>query len=152
MQVLPPDVDMRVMLTFLEFHHALLKFVLFKLYSDLGLRYPPCAAPHMARVSAELASILAELTSGHRSAEEQLQAAGAPLIACALLPCYMHVHYACALRALAAACMCSAVVVRSALGDMVAALCCTSRICSTAPHACAPDEAMCVANQRPGRL
>lgn len=44
-QVLPPDVDYRVMLTFLEFHHTLLQFVLFKLYHSLGLRYPPKARP-----------------------------------------------------------------------------------------------------------
>lgn len=40
-QVLPADVDYRVMLTFLEFHQTLLQFVLFKLYHTLGLRYPP---------------------------------------------------------------------------------------------------------------
>jgi hypothetical protein len=40
-QVRPKDVDMRVMLTFLEFNHSLLRFALHKLYYDLGLRYPP---------------------------------------------------------------------------------------------------------------
>eukprot|EP00775_Hariotina_reticulata_P002341 gene2341-2649_t len=36
-QVLPPDVDYTVMITFLEFYCTLLQFVLFKLYHNLGL-------------------------------------------------------------------------------------------------------------------
>ncbi len=40
-QQLPSDVDYRVMLTFLEFYEVLLKFVMFKLYHQLGLQYPP---------------------------------------------------------------------------------------------------------------
>ena len=36
----PSDVDYRVMMTFFEFYETLLDFVLFKLYSDIGLRYP----------------------------------------------------------------------------------------------------------------
>jgi pescadillo protein len=39
-QYLPEDVDYRVMMTFFEFYETLLNFVLFKLYSDIGLRYP----------------------------------------------------------------------------------------------------------------
>lgn len=34
-------VDINVMMTFLEFYEVLLKFVNFKLYSDLGISYPP---------------------------------------------------------------------------------------------------------------
>lgn len=40
-QVLPNDVDYRVMLTFLEFYHTLLRFVHFRLYRELGASYPP---------------------------------------------------------------------------------------------------------------
>jgi pescadillo protein len=39
-QYLPSDVDYRVMQTFFEFYETLLKFVLFKLYNDIGVRYP----------------------------------------------------------------------------------------------------------------
>merc|ERR1712070_513601 len=39
-QFMPEDVDFKVMSTFFEFYETLLNFVLFKLYSDLGVRYP----------------------------------------------------------------------------------------------------------------
>jgi len=39
-QRLPFDVDYKVMGTFTEFYISLLKFVNFKLFSDLGLSYP----------------------------------------------------------------------------------------------------------------
>lgn len=38
---IPTDVDVRVMLTFLELYQTLLGFVFFKLYADAGLVYPP---------------------------------------------------------------------------------------------------------------
>jgi pescadillo protein len=37
----PTDVDFRILLTFLELHQTLLGFVLFKLYTDINLVYPP---------------------------------------------------------------------------------------------------------------
>jgi pescadillo len=40
-QLLPSDVDYRVMLTFLEFDESLLRFVNFRLFHSLGLPYPP---------------------------------------------------------------------------------------------------------------
>jgi len=40
-QNIPVDVDVRVMLTFLELYQTLLSFVFFKLYSDANLVYPP---------------------------------------------------------------------------------------------------------------
>lgn len=40
-QAVPKEVDVRVMLTFLEFYEVFLQFVLFKLYSSQGLQYPP---------------------------------------------------------------------------------------------------------------
>ncbi|SCV01030.1 LANO_0F09802g1_1 [Lachancea nothofagi CBS 11611] len=38
---IPSDVDFRIMLTFLEFYSTLMHFVLYKLYTDSGLVYPP---------------------------------------------------------------------------------------------------------------
>jgi len=43
-QVVPTDVDMRVMLTFLEFYETLLHFTNYKLYNASGLTYPPQVA------------------------------------------------------------------------------------------------------------
>jgi pescadillo protein len=40
-QTLPYDVDYRVMSTFLDFYETLMKFVLFKLYGNLNMSYPP---------------------------------------------------------------------------------------------------------------
>lgn len=39
-QNVPKDVDFRVMTTFFEFYETLLGFVLYKLYNDIGVRYP----------------------------------------------------------------------------------------------------------------
>eukprot|EP00977_Amphora_coffeiformis_P027541 scaffold34620_cov160-Amphora_coffeaeformis.AAC.6 len=39
-QWMPENVDYRVMMTFFEFYETLLSFVLFRLYSDMGVRYP----------------------------------------------------------------------------------------------------------------
>jgi pescadillo protein len=39
-QNIPEDVDFRVMTTFFEFYETLLSFVLYKLYNDIGVRYP----------------------------------------------------------------------------------------------------------------
>lgn len=73
-QILPNDVDMRVMQTFLEFYHSLLRFVLYKLYNDLGLNYPPTVRPEKEHISAELADIIQELSGGQRSIEDQVEA------------------------------------------------------------------------------
>jgi pescadillo protein len=40
-QRLPFDIDYKVIGTFMEFYTALLRFVNFKLYKDIGLVYPP---------------------------------------------------------------------------------------------------------------
>jgi pescadillo protein len=40
-QVIPNDIDFKIMLTFLEFYSTLLHFVLYKLYGDIELVYPP---------------------------------------------------------------------------------------------------------------
>lgn len=40
-QQVPSDVDFRIMLTFLEFHQTFIGFVNYRLYTELGLVYPP---------------------------------------------------------------------------------------------------------------
>ncbi|MEW5307646.1 MAG: hypothetical protein WDW36_010025 [Sanguina aurantia] len=60
-QVLPPDVDYRIMLTFLEYYTTMLQFVNFKLYHMLGLAYPPMLDPKLEEAAAGLAAIMKEL-------------------------------------------------------------------------------------------
>ena len=40
-QVVPKEIDIRVMTTFLDFYEILMKFILYKLYHMEGLQYPP---------------------------------------------------------------------------------------------------------------
>jgi len=40
-QALPAEVDFRVMLTFLDLHNTVLKFVNYRLFTQAGLKYPP---------------------------------------------------------------------------------------------------------------
>lgn len=58
-QNMPADVDYRVMLTFFEFYETLLSFVLFKLYSDIGVRYPLPLSMTGGEVKGSTSAILA---------------------------------------------------------------------------------------------
>lgn len=53
-------VDVRVMLTFLEFYEVLLKFVNFQLYTDLGVAYPPKIDLQLDQAGAQLAALQLE--------------------------------------------------------------------------------------------
>lgn len=69
-QDLPVEVDFRVMLTFLEFYRAMVKFVNFKLYADLGLSYPPKRDPKKERASVEVAALEIEMREAGKAREE----------------------------------------------------------------------------------
>ena len=60
-QVLPADVDYRVMLTFLEFYQTLLQFVNYKLYHSLSVHYPPVLDSKLEEAAAGLASIMQDI-------------------------------------------------------------------------------------------
>lgn len=62
-QVIPGDVDFRVMLTFLEFYETLIGFVNFKLYYSISLKYPPILDPRLEAAAAELYAIVKDLAS-----------------------------------------------------------------------------------------
>mmetsp|Transcript_29075 Transcript_29075/g.42449 ORF Transcript_29075/g.42449 Transcript_29075/m.42449 type:complete len:671 (-) Transcript_29075:393-2405(-) len=75
-QNVPPDVDYRVMLTFFEFYETLLGFVLFKLYSDMGVRYPlPITSADQSGFSSLLAANLHVLSREVRSAKGSVSSA-----------------------------------------------------------------------------
>lgn len=57
---IPSDVDFRIMLTFLEFYSTFLHFVIYKLYTDSGLVYPPKLDIEKSRIISGLASYILE--------------------------------------------------------------------------------------------
>ncbi|OQR98005.1 pescadillo-like protein [Achlya hypogyna] len=60
-------VDLRVMLTFLEFYEVLLKFVNFKLYTDMGIAYPPQIDLQLDGAGAQLAAMKLEKLEAAKS-------------------------------------------------------------------------------------
>ena len=56
-QSVPQEVDVRVMMTFLEFYEVFLKFVMYKLYHMEGLNYPPVIDKNLADSGCLLLSI-----------------------------------------------------------------------------------------------
>jgi pescadillo protein len=71
-QNIPQDVDFRVMTTFFEFYETLLTFVLYKIYNDIGIRYPlPVTSADVSSSSSVLAanlSVLSKVLKGQGSA------------------------------------------------------------------------------------
>ena len=62
-QNLPDAIDYKVMLTFFEFYETLLGFVLYKLYNDIGVRYPmPVQTIESGSTASVIASNLKALT------------------------------------------------------------------------------------------
>ncbi|CCK68548.1 mRNA-binding ribosome synthesis protein NOP7 KNAG_0B01010 [Huiozyma naganishii CBS 8797] len=57
---IPSDVDFRIMLTFLEFYSTLLHFVLYKLYTDNELVYPPKLDVEKDKIITGLSSYILE--------------------------------------------------------------------------------------------
>eukprot|EP00854_Cymbomonas_tetramitiformis_P014699 gene14699-17367_t len=62
-QHIPIDVDYRVMTTFLDFYEVLLEFVNFKLYHQLGLKYPPNLNSHMEDAATGLMAVMHEMAT-----------------------------------------------------------------------------------------
>ena len=63
---IPSDVDVRVMLTFLELYQTLLGFVFFKLYTDSGLVYPPPLDTKKDEAAAGVGAFSLQQASGQR--------------------------------------------------------------------------------------
>ncbi|GMH37426.1 hypothetical protein BSKO_05299 [Bryopsis sp. KO-2023] len=72
-QVLPTDIDYSVMSSFMEFYRTLLRFVNFKLYNSIGLKYPPSMNPELQKEAAYLESIISEFS---KPREEQVPVKG----------------------------------------------------------------------------
>merc|ERR1740138_1495447 len=74
-QDLPPEVDFKVMLTFLDFYRAMVKFINFKLYADMGLAYPPKRIMEKDESSAEVAALEVEMREAGKEREAATQEA-----------------------------------------------------------------------------
>lgn len=72
-QELPPEVDFRVMVTFLEFYRAMVKFVNFKLYAELGLEYPPKRDVTKDSDGVEVAALELEMREAGNASKAQAQ-------------------------------------------------------------------------------
>ena len=59
----PRDVDFRIMSTFLEFYEVMLKFVLFKLFHNANLKYPPAVREGSLLSGAHLTAIAITTTA-----------------------------------------------------------------------------------------
>eukprot|EP00252_Welwitschia_mirabilis_P011146 TRINITY_DN2504_c0_g1_i1.p1 TRINITY_DN2504_c0_g1~~TRINITY_DN2504_c0_g1_i1.p1 ORF type:complete len:627 (+),score=164.26 TRINITY_DN2504_c0_g1_i1:273-2153(+) len=70
-QVIPDDVDFRVMLTFLEFYETLMGFVNYKLYYSISLKYPPILDPQLEAAAAELYAVVKDLSSNTTESPEE---------------------------------------------------------------------------------
>ncbi|KAI0274708.1 Pescadillo N-terminus-domain-containing protein [Gloeopeniophorella convolvens] len=71
-QSIPSDVDIRVMLTFLELYQTLLGFVFFKLYTDVGLVYPPPLDAHKQDTGAGIDAFILEEKRRERQSSDPL--------------------------------------------------------------------------------
>ncbi|KAL2631875.1 hypothetical protein R1flu_016561 [Riccia fluitans] len=70
-QVLPSDVDFRVMLTFVEFYETLVGFVNFKLYHSLGISYPPLIDQKLEKATAGVEELMEVVNSDGTSDEQE---------------------------------------------------------------------------------
>ncbi|PKA61463.1 Pescadillo like [Apostasia shenzhenica] len=72
-QVLTDDVDINIMLTFLEFYEALLGFVNFKLFHSINVKYPPILDPRLEALAADLYALCRYIDVGSRTLSETAQ-------------------------------------------------------------------------------
>ncbi|KAI9179730.1 mRNA-binding ribosome synthesis protein nop7 [Blastocladiella emersonii ATCC 22665] len=73
----PSDVDFKVMGTFLHLYDTLLGFVLFKLYTDANLKYPPTVNEALEKDGAGLAALMLEAKDAAAAAMATSKAAAA---------------------------------------------------------------------------
>ena len=69
-QVLPPDVDFKVMATFLELACTAMRHVLARLYADLGSSYPPRADAALDGAAAGLEALMRGLAAAAAASKE----------------------------------------------------------------------------------
>ncbi|KAL6526028.1 hypothetical protein OROHE_015552 [Orobanche hederae] len=78
LQQVLPEVDYRVLLTFLEFYEALLVFVNFKLYQSINVKYPPILDPRLEALAADLYALSRYFDAHAQSSSLKIKAVISP--------------------------------------------------------------------------
>lgn len=71
-QTIPKEADMRVMTCFLEFYEVFLKFVLYKLYHNMDLQYPPVVSKDLSDAGCFLLAVHGVRLSDKAASSNQL--------------------------------------------------------------------------------
>ncbi|KAL7156511.1 hypothetical protein ABFS83_02G015200 [Erythranthe nasuta] len=79
LQQVLPDVDYRVLLTFLEFYETLLAFVNYKLYRSINVSYPPILDPRLEALAADLYALSRYFDANGKSKQIENQQEGTNL-------------------------------------------------------------------------
>ncbi|KAH6778707.1 pescadillo-like protein [Perilla frutescens var. hirtella] len=74
LQQVLPEVDYRVLLTFLEFYETLLAFVNFRLYHSINVKYPPILDPRLEALAADLYALSRYLDANGQSSSMSSEA------------------------------------------------------------------------------
>ncbi|PIN06143.1 Protein required for normal rRNA processing [Handroanthus impetiginosus] len=78
LQQVLPEVDYRVLLTFLEFYETLLGFVNYKLYHSINVKYPPILDPRLEALAADLYALSRYFDANAQSSSVKAKAITAP--------------------------------------------------------------------------
>ncbi|PIN07133.1 Protein required for normal rRNA processing [Handroanthus impetiginosus] len=78
LQQVLPEVDYRVLLTFLEFYETLLGFVNYKLYHSINVKYPPILDPRLEALAADLYALSRYFDANAQSSSVKTKAITAP--------------------------------------------------------------------------
>ncbi|XP_051137124.1 pescadillo homolog [Andrographis paniculata] len=78
LQQVLPEVDYRILLTFLEFYETLLGFVNYRLYQSINVKYPPILDPRLEAMAADLYALSRYLNAGAQASSSNRKAITSP--------------------------------------------------------------------------
>ncbi|KAK6159546.1 hypothetical protein DH2020_006860 [Rehmannia glutinosa] len=78
LQQVLPEVDYRILLTFLEFYETLLAFVNYKLYHSINVNYPPILDPRLEALAADLYALSRYFDANAQSSSVKTKAVTSP--------------------------------------------------------------------------
>ncbi|KAL7083022.1 hypothetical protein ACP275_14G137100 [Erythranthe tilingii] len=92
LQQVLPEVDYRVLLTFLEFYETLLAFVNYKLYRSINVNYPPILDPRLEALAADLYALSRYFDANGKSKQIENQQEGTNLDESEVRLAQLHQH------------------------------------------------------------